>query len=146
MARPLTFHQVDFTISAMCPTEAFSVHPQTPVRPRKADIGSDALAASDAGDGQEVEEDSSAFLTAHLVELDCNVCAPVANAIAPSGQTLGNVFNFMPSTRRTVRSSTSAPFPQSDHRESSLGEWLIPPMLGMKIMPMGPSFASHCAS
>src|ERR1700730_11217402 len=39
------------------------------------------------------------------------------------------------STRSTVRSRTSAPFAQSDQRESSLGEWLIPPMLGTKIMP-----------
>ena len=56
------------------------------------------------------------------------------------------VFNFAASTRSVVRNSTSAPFAQSDQRENSLGEWLMPPMLGTKIMPIGPSLARNCAS
>ena len=34
----------------------------------------------------------------------------------------------------------------SPGRENSFGEWLIPPTLGMKIMPTGPSRAISCAS
>src|SRR3984893_13156279 len=46
----------------------------------------------------------------------------------------------------TVSSSTFAPFSMSPGRENSLGEWLIPPTLGMKIMPIGPRLAISCAS
>src|ERR1700730_19107946 len=50
------------------------------------------------------------------------------------------------STPNTVSSSTFAPFSMSPGRENSLGEWLIPPTLGMKIMPIGPRLAISCAS
>ena len=42
-------------------------------------------------------------------------------------------------TSRIVPSSTSAPRAQSSHAVSSFGEWLTPPTLGTKIMPIGPS-------
>ena len=50
------------------------------------------------------------------------------------------------SKARTACKRTLAPFSISCGRENSLGEWLIPPMLGMKIMPMGPMRAIYCAS
>jgi hypothetical protein len=46
----------------------------------------------------------------------------------------------------TADSSTFAPFAQSSHVVSSRGEWLTPPTLGTKIMPIGPTCAIICAS
>ena len=46
----------------------------------------------------------------------------------------------------TVRSRTFAPFAQSSQCVSSFGEWLMPPTLGTKIIPIGPSCAIFCAS
>jgi len=45
-----------------------------------------------------------------------------------------------------VCNSTFAPFVMSSGREYSRGEWLIPPMLGTKIIPIGASRAMFCAS
>src|SRR5713101_9777578 len=50
------------------------------------------------------------------------------------------------SASRIVCSSTLVPFAQSCQGVNSSGEWLIPSMLGTKIIPMGPSLAIICAS
>src|SRR5215467_14278359 len=50
------------------------------------------------------------------------------------------------STSRIVCKRTLAPFAQSRQLVNSFGEWLIPSTLGTKIIPMGPTFASICAS
>jgi hypothetical protein len=50
------------------------------------------------------------------------------------------------SISRIVCKRTLAPFVQSSQRVSSLGEWLIPLMLGTKIIPIGPIFAIIWAS
>src|SRR5690606_27867537 len=50
------------------------------------------------------------------------------------------------SRRSSVCSSTSAPVVMSSGDENSSAEWLIPPRLGTKIMPMGPRYAISCAS
>src|SRR5262249_39490529 len=42
------------------------------------------------------------------------------------------------SNASTLWSSTSAPFSMSCGRENSFGEWLMPPVEGIKIMPTGP--------
>jgi len=55
-------------------------------------------------------------------------------------------FAYVRSTRSIVCSSTFAPFAQSDQRVNSLGEWLIPPTLGTKIIPIGAILARNCAS
>jgi hypothetical protein len=46
----------------------------------------------------------------------------------------------------TALNNTFAPFSMSFGRENSFGEWLMPPMLGMKIMPTGPMRAISCAA
>ena len=46
----------------------------------------------------------------------------------------------------TAFSSTSAPCAMSSAVENSFGEWLIPPTLGMKIIPIGAIRAISCAS
>src|SRR4030095_978804 len=51
-----------------------------------------------------------------------------------------------PSISSTVCSRTLAPLAQSSQWVSSFGEWLTPPTLGTKIMPIGPSCALICAS
>ncbi len=43
----------------------------------------------------------------------------------------------------TVSNNTFAPFAQSCQDVSSLGEWLIPPMLGTKIIPIGDQSCHH---
>jgi len=45
---------------------------------------------------------------------------------------------YCASKARTVCTRTLAPFSMSCGRENSFGEWLIPPILGTKIMPIGP--------
>src|SRR2546422_6242103 len=50
------------------------------------------------------------------------------------------------SSLSNVRSRTFAPLAMSSGRENSFGEWLIPPTLGMKIIPIGAIGASSCAS
>ena len=56
------------------------------------------------------------------------------------------VAGYAASTRNIVCSSTLAPFAQSDQRVNSFGEWLTPPTLGTKIIPIGASLARNCAS
>ena len=46
----------------------------------------------------------------------------------------------------TVLSSTSAPLAMSTDLVNSFGEWLMPPMLGTKIIPIGAIRAISCAS
>src|SRR5579863_9638141 len=50
------------------------------------------------------------------------------------------------SSLSSVFSRTFAPLVMSAGRENSFGAWLIPPMLGMKIMPIGQIWATSCAS
>src|SRR5207244_13431222 len=50
------------------------------------------------------------------------------------------------STFSSVRNNTFAPFSISFGRENSFGEWLMPPTLGMKIMPTGARRAMSWAS
>src|SRR5206468_10667357 len=50
------------------------------------------------------------------------------------------------STFSSVRNNTFAPFSMSFGRENSFGEWLMPPTLGIKIMPTGARRAMSCAS
>jgi hypothetical protein len=52
----------------------------------------------------------------------------------------------MRSISRIAASNTFAPLLQSCQRVSSRGEWLIPPTLGTKIIPIGPSCAIIWAS
>src|SRR6516162_6098593 len=75
------------------------------------------------------------------IDWDWMCCARAASSRSTPDQGLRRW-----SSSTTVRYSTSAPLAMSSGDEYSFGEWLMPSLLGTKIIPIGETLATFCES